>query len=316
MSSLHEELTLLAPAYALGALDADERRAFEAHVSTCAGVCGRSAIPGAHHLRPGADADAGLAPSRASRSGADGRWRVSVDASAPNRSGPSFVRRWPCGCRWQRRSCSRPALPCMPGTSATRSATWPGASSNPPRACAHRRKRSIEARRATAEAQAAIGVLTSPDVVRIDLKGQADAPQSSARAMWSRQRGMVFSGTNMPPLPAGRVYQVWVITDAGSSQRGPARGRRRRRVHDAGRHPPATAGGRHHRARWRRRRADDDPLPGPARRSRSQRATSPPSRGSARAACPAVPWRRAFPSPASRGCRDSSDCPSARGIRR
>ena len=52
-----------------------------------------------------------------------------------------------------------------------------------------------------------------PDLVRIDLAGQGDAPQASGRALWSRQRGMVFSGTNLPPLPAGRVYQVWVLTD-------------------------------------------------------------------------------------------------------
>jgi hypothetical protein len=71
----------------------------------------------------------------------------------------------------------------------------------------------VEARRAAVEAQTAIGVLTAPDLVRIDLAGQAGAPQASARAMWSRQRGMVFSGANLPPLPAGSVYQVWVITD-------------------------------------------------------------------------------------------------------
>jgi hypothetical protein len=71
-----------------------------------------------------------------------------------------------------------------------------------------------EARRVAVEAQAAIGILTAPDLVRIDLSGQGNAAQTSARALWSRQRGMVFSATNLPPLPAGRVYQVWVITDA------------------------------------------------------------------------------------------------------
>src|SRR6185369_8250909 len=34
----------------------------------------------------------------------------------------------------------------------------------------------------------------------------------ATRAMWSRRRGMVFTASNLPQLPAGRVYQVWVVT--------------------------------------------------------------------------------------------------------
>jgi anti-sigma-K factor RskA len=60
--------------------------------------------------------------------------------------------------------------------------------------------------------QSAMGVLAAPDLVRIDLAGQGPAPQASARALWSRARGMVFTAANLPPLPAGRVYQVWVVT--------------------------------------------------------------------------------------------------------
>jgi anti-sigma-K factor RskA len=73
--------------------------------------------------------------------------------------------------------------------------------------------------RATAElrtvalrAQSAMGVFAAPDVARIDLAGQPVAASARARALWSRQRGMVFTVANLPPLPAGRVYQVWVVT--------------------------------------------------------------------------------------------------------
>jgi len=69
-----------------------------------------------------------------------------------------------------------------------------------------------DARRVSAELAAAMGVLAAPDLVRIDLAGQAVAPQASARALWSRARGMVFTASNLPPLPAGQVYQVWVVT--------------------------------------------------------------------------------------------------------
>ena len=57
-----------------------------------------------------------------------------------------------------------------------------------------------------------MGVLAAPDLARIDLKGEGAARGASARALWSRQRGMVFTASNLPPLPAGRVYQVWVVT--------------------------------------------------------------------------------------------------------
>jgi hypothetical protein len=60
----------------------------------------------------------------------------------------------------------------------------------------------------------AFGVLTAPDVARIDLAGQPEAPQATGRAYWSRARGMVFSATNLPPPPPGRAYQVWVVTSA------------------------------------------------------------------------------------------------------
>jgi anti-sigma-K factor RskA len=71
-----------------------------------------------------------------------------------------------------------------------------------------------DARRVNTELQSAMGVLAAPDLVRIDLAGQAAAPQATARALWSRARGMVFTATNLPPLPAGQVYQVWVVPAA------------------------------------------------------------------------------------------------------
>jgi Anti-sigma-K factor rskA, C-terminal len=74
-------------------------------------------------------------------------------------------------------------------------------------------QRAIDAQQAVAGTRVALAVLTSPDVARIDLAGQAPvAPRASARAFWSRSRGMVFTASNLPPLPPGRVYQLWVVT--------------------------------------------------------------------------------------------------------
>ena len=69
-----------------------------------------------------------------------------------------------------------------------------------------------EARRVALQTQSSVDVLTAPDLARIDLAGQPTAPSARARALWSRERGMVFTASNLPPLQAGRVYQVWVVT--------------------------------------------------------------------------------------------------------
>jgi anti-sigma-K factor RskA len=68
------------------------------------------------------------------------------------------------------------------------------------------------ARRTATEAQLAVAVLAAPDRARIDLAGQPAAPRASAQAFWSRSRGLVFTASDLPRLPAGRVLQLWVLT--------------------------------------------------------------------------------------------------------
>ena len=63
-------------------------------------------------------------------------------------------------------------------------------------------------------ARQTIDILAADDLARIDLKGQPSAPSSTGRAYWSASRGLLFSAVNLPPLPAGRVYQLWYVTAA------------------------------------------------------------------------------------------------------
>jgi|SRR5262252_1154375 len=69
-----------------------------------------------------------------------------------------------------------------------------------------------QARLVVADAQRQLSVLAAPDVAHVDLKGQAAAPQASARAMWSRSRGLLFAVSNLPAAPPGQTYQLWVIS--------------------------------------------------------------------------------------------------------
>jgi anti-sigma-K factor RskA len=64
---------------------------------------------------------------------------------------------------------------------------------------------------AVRDAQAPLTVLTAPDLRMIALAGQTPAPAASARAYWSRSRGLLLTGDRLPPLRAGRTYQLWFI---------------------------------------------------------------------------------------------------------
>jgi hypothetical protein len=69
------------------------------------------------------------------------------------------------------------------------------------------------ATRLVALADARMAVLTAPDLRQVDLQGQPPvAPRASGRAFYSRSRGLVFTASDLPPLRAGRAYQLWVVT--------------------------------------------------------------------------------------------------------
>jgi hypothetical protein len=72
-------------------------------------------------------------------------------------------------------------------------------------------RQAADARDAARATQQAMEILAAPDVARVDLAGQPPSPGSSGRAFWSRSRGLVFTAANLPPLPPGKVYQLWVV---------------------------------------------------------------------------------------------------------
>ena len=215
MSAVHDEMTALAPAFVLGALDAAERRAFEAHLAECP-LCEsevRSLMPVVDAL---ARAVPPVTPSLALR-------RRVVDAVARHATGAEH----PAGTthRTPRRASAVPAW--LPQAALLVLSIGLGAYVTTLRAritdlevrldeaaaqLAAATTATTEARRVAFQAQSIGSVLAASDLVRIDLTGQTSAPNASARALWSRARGMVFSASNLPPLPTGRVYQVWVLT--------------------------------------------------------------------------------------------------------
>ena len=59
-------------------------------------------------------------------------------------------------------------------------------------------------------AQALATLLAAPDLHRFDLA--ADDARVAAQVLWSRSQGIAFSASRLPPPPAGRAYQLWLLT--------------------------------------------------------------------------------------------------------
>lgn len=62
-----------------------------------------------------------------------------------------------------------------------------------------------------AEQQRSLAVLAADDLVRFELQG--DAAPAHARAFWSHRHGLVFTAERLQPVPSGRTYQLWAISD-------------------------------------------------------------------------------------------------------
>jgi anti-sigma-K factor RskA len=179
MTPAHDELKQDAAAYVLDSLEPEERAAFEAHLAGCSECAGE-----VRSLLGVTGALARSVPQRTPRP----ELRERVLRSVPNliHDKPSKVP-------------GRTVLKWLPVAAALVLALGLGVYA-------------LVLQSRLADAQSALAVLVAPDVARIDLAGQPVAPLARARALWSRNRGMIFSVSNLPTAPEGRVYQVWVVT--------------------------------------------------------------------------------------------------------
>ena len=67
------------------------------------------------------------------------------------------------------------------------------------------------------QADLAIAILTAGDMRAVELAPPAGPRTAAARAYWSPTRGLLLAADELPPPPAGRVYQVWLIGPSGAS---------------------------------------------------------------------------------------------------
>ena len=69
-------------------------------------------------------------------------------------------------------------------------------------------------------AQITTEVLASQDLVRFNLTGRRALTGLPALVSWSAARGVVFSGSQLRPAPAGSTYQLWLLTRSGAVSAG------------------------------------------------------------------------------------------------
>lgn len=73
--------------------------------------------------------------------------------------------------------------------------------------------RQIATAREIADRAERIGnVLAAPDLIRYSLSGGTAAPAAAGQGLWSRTRGLVFTGTRIPAPPPDGAHQVWLLT--------------------------------------------------------------------------------------------------------
>ncbi len=70
----------------------------------------------------------------------------------------------------------------------------------------------VEARRTLGAAESNIQILLAPDLRRVPLQGQPPSQAAEGHAFYSPSTGLLFTASNLPPLPAGRSFQLWVVT--------------------------------------------------------------------------------------------------------
>jgi len=240
----HDELRELTGGYALGVLDEPERRAFEAHVATCA-ECSEevrelAAVATALALDvPQVDPPPALrqrvldARLRATRSGVAGspEARSGVAGSPEERSGVAgspeerYGAAGPSEAPPRRQtvlamlSAAAAVVALALGVYAVSLQRRIASLEQQLRVASDRAAQSqqqvVQLRAAADSASQVRRILAAGDVRRVDLAGTKAAPNASGRAYWSATEGLVVAFANLPATEAGKVYQLWVIPPGG-----------------------------------------------------------------------------------------------------
>lgn len=194
--------------YALGALDAEERRAFETHLTDCAtckeqlasaqqrvGLLGTTVPQTAPALR--------VKQSLLERVRQESPARIVVPLTATRPSFWSFCRQpifaWSCAV----------VLAVVAMIFANRSVQLQ-----------HRLEQmhaDMQTQQdAVAKDRRVAALLTSPQTQRVSLKQPSDATLPEGKIYYQPKQGLLFYASNLPAAPADHVYQLWLVPSEGA----------------------------------------------------------------------------------------------------
>jgi len=211
----HDAFADLAAPYALGVLEGGERDAFAAHLATCE-ICRREVASLARVVEalPQTVDQAPLPPGL--------RARVLAAATAPATVAEFKPRQQPrpqpAAPRWMGWLAAAATLAAV----ASGALAWNSRTENTrlrqQLTIAQEREAALDRQIVALQTSAAnavqtTAVLRASDLGRVELAGQTGAQGATGRVLWSASQGFVFVATNLPPLPPGRVYQLWVVSD-------------------------------------------------------------------------------------------------------
>jgi anti-sigma-K factor RskA len=201
VSLSHEPFDTFAALHAVGALDGDDLRAFEAHLAAGCARCASLVHQTEQALARAAMAGPPEPPPSVVR---ERLVKRAAAAGAPGR------RRW---LPWTL-GIAAAAIAAAAFSAAYVAARYEARLGQMARETAAAKERVA---RTEAELREELALLRDPTTRMVELRGQAAAPGAVARLLWAEGAGGLLLATNLPPPPPGKVYALWTV--AGDTPR-------------------------------------------------------------------------------------------------
>jgi anti-sigma-K factor RskA len=207
MTTSHETFDELAAVYAVGALDGDDLRRFEAHLAEGCERCALALREGHEALARVALAGTPAIPPPAVKVALLRRVAAADRRPVPTRSRASWV-------PWAAATAAVAVVTAMltGGLVASRYEARLGLMARETAAVRERLQRDEAAlREQMALYRGVVELLRDPATRVVDLQGTGPSLEATGRMIWHEQTGGQLFVANLPPAPAGKAYELWTL---------------------------------------------------------------------------------------------------------